>query len=126
MDLGELSVLTEALVDALAEATAHEPCEEPCLLCGDAGTDLYSVLTGLERALGNYFTMPEARASHAAEEVEALFERLREAEPYRYAVPPGQAFLPTLDARSAQRLYVYLKAVALDLTHASGWPRIET
>jgi hypothetical protein len=126
MHPGELAAVTEALVDAIAEATDHEPCDGPCLLCGDAGSDLYTVLYGLERALSTYFSMPEAHATDAAAQVEALLDDIRYARPYLVAPVPGAGILPPLDPGSAQRLYIYLKAVALDLAHGSGWPRIET
>jgi len=126
MDPGELASVTEALVDAIAEATDHDPCDGPCLLCGDRGEDLYTVLMGLERALAAYFTTPDAQTTDAAREVDALLGTLRGAAPYRSGPVGATTVLPTLDPGSAQRLYVYLKAVALDLTHGSGWPRIET
>lgn len=126
MDPGELSELTEALVDAIAEATDHEPCDGPCLLCGDAGTDLYSILHGLEHALGTFFTTPEAHASEAAQEIDRLLDQVRHASPYRFGPVDASGILPPLDPGSAQRLFVYLKAVALDMRYGSGWPRIET
>lgn len=126
MDPGELAAVTEALVDAIAEATDHEPCDSPCLLCGDAGHDLYTVLYGLERAFSTFFTTPEAHTTEAAGLVQALFDDLRAASPYHLGPVPAAGILPPLDPGSARRLYIYLKAVALDLAHGSGWPRIET
>lgn len=126
MQPGELAAVTEALVDAIAEATDHGPCDGPCLLCGDACGDLYTVLYGLEQALTTYFTTPEAHATEAAGHIETLLDKLRSAGPYHAAPVPAAGVLPPLDPGSAQRLYIYLKAVALDLAHGSGWPRIET
>ena len=130
MDSGELVELTAGLLDALAEATDHEPCEAAnCLLCdGLGGRDMFSLLHGLEQAIGVYMVTPEAHASEAGREVHALLARMQNA-PGLVPVPlafPTAMLAPGLDPRGMHRLYTYLKAVSLGVAIGSGWPRIET
>lgn len=131
MDSGELVELTAGLLDALAEATDHEPCDAAtCLLCeGFAGRDVFSLLQGLESAIGLYMTTPDAHASEAGREVHALLARMQHAPALVAAplAPPTALLAHGVDPRSFPRLYTYLKAVSFGVVGGGAtWPRIET
>lgn len=117
------------LLDAIAEATDHEPCDlGHCLLCEGITGDTFTLLQGLERAIGDYVVAPGAHDTAAGEAVREILAHLHGAPAYRRGpVPAGSKQLaPHLTDHGALRLYAFLKGVSMDLTLGSGWPRIET
>lgn len=135
MDVAELQDVVAELMDHVAEATGHTYCEDPgCVLCSDVtGRDPFSLLAGLGEAIGMMAADPRADAAEAVEGATYLLQYVAATPAWtgKGAIAPlallGRNGPFQLDPATAQRVYVFLKALAVNLAlGGAGHPRIET